>query len=884
MGKSTRMQNTAGYGKDILDAVAHKSSAQAKSAAAVALAKKDDAKLIEKILDTLLASASDSDQYLKSVSIKNNNIILGRIATLLDEVLLEHDETASFSDDQIKQLKDSILELIKAEYPDGLASHNDVKSVEKDVDDVNDAIIDALVLMSNERKKDVQDIKETLDKLFIASQQEIQGEQDSESSSESEGSEEESNKFGNKKVESLDDEKQGDFQDSTIAQNFQLLQDNISKQLEAIDNNVKRLTGFSVLGGFVGFATKGIGAILSGVAAVSGKIATLSKNVVSKVFNISKAIGSGALNAISKTIATLSNGIGNVIGLVGKIGKGISAGFSKIGNGIKSFGSKVGGAIMHPFASIGNFFKRKKKDKVAEKREKMREKFMNFMMKMFEKLWDFLEPILNKLKIFMLVSLIPILTTAITVLAIIAAVTALIVGIVIAVMWIKNTLIPKIKALFGKAIAKVKEWWQITKAWLTGFWEGFKEGLAAIWDGIVYIVSFKWLVDFSKWLWKQFVSFGQWMYKKFIFPYAVKPILWLREKLTTFLIPIMQKLQPFIESAQNLFDRIKSIWANFKWDENKSFFDNLKCLASIVKDAVLDWWNTSPFKTFYETYLDPIIKSVQDLIGRIKNIWANFKWDENKSFLDNLADFWNQCWSAIVEWWKQSPIKQYWDMLVDYVKDLLKPLKEWYDNSKLKEWIDKIGNWLNDLRVSISDIGLKVKNWIMEKLSSFSIMIPSGIEWQKKILKEKGVFPEVSIPLPILKYSEWAPFKGLAPKVEQAQIPSISNTEVDNAKEIAQQQVENAMKPVSSIKSMNADTNVELQKAGEEMSSKAAAAEQATQDYRQQQSMIGSQSLSELHDMREEMRKGFKDPAVVPLPMPYGPQRNAAMMYNEETY
>ena len=55
---------------------------------------------------------------------------------------------------------------------------------------------------------------------------------------------------------------------------------------------------------------------------------------------------------------------------------------------------------------------------------------------------------------------------------------------------------------------KVKEWWKITKAWLAGFWEGFKEGLAAIWDGIVYIVSFKWLVDFSKWLWKQFVSFG----------------------------------------------------------------------------------------------------------------------------------------------------------------------------------------------------------------------------------------------------------------------------------------------------------------------------------------------------------------------------------------
>ncbi len=60
----------------------------------------------------------------------------------------------------------------------------------------------------------------------------------------------------------------------------------------------------------------------------------------------------------------------------------------------------------------------------------------------------------------------------------------------------------------------------------------------------------------------------------------------------------------------NLKNRLVAIWQKFQWDENKSFFENLKCLASIVKDAVLDWWNTSPFKTFYETYLDPIIKSV----------------------------------------------------------------------------------------------------------------------------------------------------------------------------------------------------------------------------------------------------------------------------------
>jgi hypothetical protein len=36
-----------------------------------------------------------------------------------------------------------------------------------------------------------------------------------------------------------------------------------------------------------------------------------------------------------------------------------------------------------------------------------------------------------------------------------------------------------------------------------------------------------------------------------------------------------------------------------------------------VTDAVLDWWNSSPFKTFYETYLEPFVNDIRAFVGRI---------------------------------------------------------------------------------------------------------------------------------------------------------------------------------------------------------------------------------------------------------------------------
>ena len=121
-----------------------------------------------------------------------------------------------------------------------------------------------------------------------------------------------------------------------------------------------------------------------------------------------------------------------------------------------------------------------------------------------------------------------------------------------------------------------------------------------------------------------------------------------------------------------------------------------------MKDAVLDWWETSPFKVFYETYLEPIILSVQDLIARIQNIWANFKWDENLSFCENLMVFWNQVKAAIIEWWNGSIIKTYWDKLTDWLSNVWQKVKDWWNSTSLGKWVNgtlmpaiaKIVDWL----------------------------------------------------------------------------------------------------------------------------------------------------------------------------------------------
>lgn len=182
---------------------------------------------------------------------------------------------------------------------------------------------------------------------------------------------------------------------------------------------------------------------------------------------------------------------------------------------------------------------------------------------------------------------------------------------------------------------------------------------------------------------------------------------------------------------KNLIGRIKAIWNNFHWDESKSFFENLKCLGSIVKDAVIDWWNNSPFKVFYDTYITPAVQSLIELIGRIKTIWSNFSWDENKSFIDNFLDLWAQIKLSIVEWWNGSPIKEYWNRIVEFVLNIWTKIKDWWNSTA-------IGKWVNEtLMPLMNTVGEWIKNKVQvikDKLGAISFNIPAinpDASWRK---------------------------------------------------------------------------------------------------------------------------------------------------------
>ena len=209
-----------------------------------------------------------------------------------------------------------------------------------------------------------------------------------------------------------------------------------------------KITGASSFKGFVGFATKGLSKLMSGVAGLSSKVGSFTKTSISKITSISKVVAGGAFKALTGSVAGIAAGIGLALGAVKGLGSMVGGAFKGLGAKIGGLGSKMVGAIASPFKAIGGLFKSKKEKRAEDKKEKMRDKFMSFMTNMFTKLWGFLEPILSKLKIFMLVTLVPIILIAAKVLIIVAAIALLITAIVLIVLFVKNVLIPKIKQVW----------------------------------------------------------------------------------------------------------------------------------------------------------------------------------------------------------------------------------------------------------------------------------------------------------------------------------------------------------------------------------------------------------------------------------------------------
>lgn len=128
-----------------------------------------------------------------------------------------------------------------------------------------------------------------------------------------------------------------------------------------------------------------------------------------------------------------------------------------------------------------------------------------------------------------------------------------------------------------------------------------------------------------------------------------------------------------------MISKIKQAFA--AWDSSKSIWENLKNISGIIVDSLKEWWETSPFKVAYETYIAPVVESLKNLMQRIKDIWSKFNWDENKSFVDNLMSFWDKVKQGIKEWWEGSPIKTAWDKIADWFSDLWGKLKEKFEES-----------------------------------------------------------------------------------------------------------------------------------------------------------------------------------------------------------
>ena len=126
-------------------------------------------------------------------------------------------------------------------------------------------------------------------------------------------------------------------------------------------------------------------------------------------------------------------------------------------------------------------------------------------------------------------------------------------------------------------------------------------------------------------------------------------------------------------SLTNLKDTIVKAFS--AWDPNISIWDNMKNMAGIIKNAVLDWWENSPFKILWDQtvwpMLEPFITSLTELKDRIVNAFK--AWDTDKSIWENLKNLSSIIVSSVKEWYENSPFKKVID---NYVVAPLKQLKQ----------------------------------------------------------------------------------------------------------------------------------------------------------------------------------------------------------------
>ena len=660
-----------------------------------------------------------------------------------------------------------------------------------------------------------------------------------------------------------EDEIVDEYQNSTPAQNFQTLQDFINDQFDDLNKHLKDIPGQSGI-----------------------------------LLRISASIGRG--------FSGLMGGIGRIAkrtaGLFGVVGK--------ITSGIKELGSKIGGAIASPFKKVGGFFKSlnpfsKSKEKAEERKQRLKDKIFNVMMNILEKLWKVIEPFIGKVKMFialaMKVVIIPISIILAKILLVTAAIIALGVAAYIAYNWIKDKITSFRKYLTSGEIV------DDIMSGLEKAWEWTKDFGKWLWDitikALKYVFWDMW-IDLSKWIWEKLCQFGNWLYDEFIDPYIVAPFkkyvweplkkLW-NEK-------VWPTIEPFVKSLTNLKDMIVKAFS--AWDTNKSIWENLKNIGGIVVDSVKKWWDTSPFKAFYENHLEPIIQSLGNLVKRIKTMWANFNWDENKSFIENMKNIASIIKDGVIQWWndKDNPIRNIYqkhivpiiNKMKKFSKAIMDGISEWWKKSKLKEWIDKVTDKVKKL---ISTIGNAI--WelpIIGVLRPFGFLIGKPIrlsneeeaefkditekrekadeyannikELKERIAKGDTEVGRLDFAHGLANYSYGTKLEDVIKDMETKQRRLTSQANEASARKIAQMQVEQAMQPVDSINQMNAEQNVKLSQQGQQMSEQMQKKEEAQQKYNADQYSFMMQMNQNIKGLTNAVEDQGKNPSVVTVPQP----------------
>lgn len=191
------MQNVNGSGKSYLDVVARKDTSSAAISSASKLAKKEQQELVKGILNAVKQEIVESDDYNRALDLKNADIILMRMATLLDEA------KAKFVEEELTQVKDEILDKVSGLSLDTVFKNFLIGQITDLFDD-------------DAKKQDIEDLKAFLVEVVSKDKG---GESSDGSTGGREGASEgaEGSTYAQKGVETTEDEQVGDYQDSTVA-------------------------------------------------------------------------------------------------------------------------------------------------------------------------------------------------------------------------------------------------------------------------------------------------------------------------------------------------------------------------------------------------------------------------------------------------------------------------------------------------------------------------------------------------------------------------------------------------------------------------------------------------------------------------------------------